>query len=181
MNESRTENREEKPGMVHVYTGGGKGKTTAAIGITIRALGAGLRVFFAQFIKGRRYSELEILEDMEGLELRQYGQQGFIRGKPEAEDIELARRGLKETAKALKSGKYGLVVLDEATIALKYELFTLDELLEVLAGRARGVEAVVTGGGAPPELIESADLVTSMEKIKHYFDEGVAARAGIEK
>ena len=172
---------ETKPGMFHLYTGTGKGKTTAALGLSLRALGAGKRVFFAQFVKGKRYSELNIIENLENIELKQYGRRCFIRGEPEEEDIRLAREGLEEAGEILKAGDHELVVLDEATIALHYELFTAEELLRAIDSRAPGVEVVVTGRPRYEELEEAADLATDMNKIKHYFDRDVPARTGIEK
>ncbi|HNT28954.1 MAG TPA: cob(I)yrinic acid a,c-diamide adenosyltransferase [bacterium] len=168
-------------GMMQVYTGDGKGKTTAAIGLAVRALGAGKRVFIAQFVKGMRYSELNLLERLEGLELRRYGRDCFIVKKPEQADIDLARQGLSEATAILKEGRYDLVILDEACIALYYHLFSLDELLAAIKGRAPRVEVVVTGRYAPQGLIDAADLVTEMREVKHYYQKGVQAREGIEK
>ena len=176
MSESETDR-----GMFHVYTGDGKGKTTAAIGLSVRALGAGKNVFFGQFIKGRPYSELKILRGLDNIQVKQFGRRCFIREKPDEEDIRLAREGLKTAAEILQSGDYGLVVLDEAIIALKYELFSREELLQAVESRHEQVEVVVTGRSAPDELIEEADLVTEMKKVKHYFDQNIAARTGIEK
>ena len=176
MSESET-NR----GMFHVYTGDGKGKTTAALGLSIRALGAGKSVFFAQFIKGKDYSELDVLQQLDNIKIKQFGRRCFIRGEPEEEDIRLAREGLTKAAEILQSGKYDLVILDEATIALHYELFSLEELMQAVENRDDRVEAVVTGRSAPEELIEEADLATEMNKVKHYFDRDIPARKGIEK
>lgn len=168
-------------GMIHVYTGNGKGKTTAAIGLAMRALGAGQRVFLGQFVKGMPYSELESLKLHQGLTVRQYGRDCFIRNKPSLEDIQVARKGLEEMALVLKKGEYQLVILDEANIAVYYQLFTVEELLATIKGRAPGVEVVVTGRMAPEELIAEAHLVTRMEEVKHYYQNGVPARVGIEK
>ena len=168
-------------GMVQVYTGDGKGKTTAALGLAIRALGAGKRVFIAQFVKGMRYSELNLLERLDGLDMRRYGRECFIVKKPEQADIDLARHGLSEVTAILKEGRYDLVILDEASIALHYDLFSLEELLAAINGRAPRVEVVVTGRYAPQGLIDAADLVTEMREVKHYYAKGVQAREGIEK
>ncbi len=168
-------------GMVQVYTGNGKGKTTAAIGLAIRALGAGKKVFIAQFVKGMRYSELNMLEKLDGIVVRQYGRDCFIVKKPQQDDIALARTGLDETAAVLKEGNYDLVILDEACIALYYALFSLEELLAAINGRAPHVEVVITGRYAPGGLLEVADLVTEMREVKHYYHKGVHAREGIEK
>ncbi len=168
-------------GMVHLYTGNGKGKTTAAIGLAIRALGAGKKVFFAQFVKGMRYSELNLLEKMAGIVVRQYGRDCFIVREPDPADIAMAQKGLAEAVAILKQGTFDLVILDEACIALYYRLFTLEELLAAIEGRAPQVEVVVTGRYAPQELVERADLVTEMTEVKHYYTKGVQAREGIEK
>ncbi len=168
-------------GYIHVYTGDGKGKTTAAIGLAIRALGAGKRVFFAQFVKGMEYAEHKILDTLSPrITLKQYGLDCFIEKEPTANDIEAARKGLHEVADIIRSGKYGLVVLDEANIALFYNLFSVEELLAVINDRPEGVEIVVTGRKAPDELLKAADLVTEMQEIKHYYQKGIEARKGIE-
>ncbi|MHC4778679.1 MAG: cob(I)yrinic acid a,c-diamide adenosyltransferase [Planctomycetota bacterium] len=170
------------PGYVHVYTGNGKGKTTAALGLALRAVGAGLPVFMAQFLKGQKYSELDAaarLHDL--LTLNQYGGERFIRGEPTEEDIRLAREGLAKAGEVLASRKYRIVILDEAVICPALGLFTLEELLALVDSKPQGVELVLTGRNAPPELIDRADLVTEMVEIKHYFEKGVQARKGIEK
>ena len=167
-------------GYIHIYTGNGKGKTTSAIGLSIRALGAGLRVFFAQFLKSGRYSETNILDNMPGLTHRQYGTGGFIAGKPTEEDARAAALGLKEAREAVEGGEYDLVVLDEANVACRMGLLPEDGLLELAHDKPETVELVFTGRGAPEKLIEAADLVTEMREIKHYFAKGVRARRGIE-
>lgn len=168
-------------GYIQVYTGDGKGKTTAAIGLAIRALGAGKKVFFAQFVKGMEYGEHKILNTLSpGLVLKQYGLDCFIEKEPTLKDIAAARNGLSEVADIIRSGKYDLVVLDEANIALYYKLFTVDELLHIIMDRPEGVEIVVTGRKAPDKLLQVADLVTEMKEIKHYYQNGIQARKGIE-
>jgi cob(I)alamin adenosyltransferase len=168
-------------GYIQVYTGNGKGKTTAAFGLALRAVGAGKKVFFAQFIKGRTYSEIEAVKKfVPDITIKQYGQGCFIVEKPTEADILAARNGLAEVAKILKSEKYDMVVLDEATIALYYQLFSIDEFLDVLKKKNPETEVVVTGRYAPPELIEMADLVTEMKEVKHYYTKGIEARKGIE-
>jgi cob(I)alamin adenosyltransferase len=166
-------------GRLHVYTGEGKGKTTAALGLALRACGAGLRVFVGQFVKGRESSELVALHRL-GVTVRQFGRPQFIRGAPSPADVEAARRGLEESRAALAGGAFDLVILDEASVAVQCGLFPLDDLLDVLAARAPDAEVVVTGRGAPPRLIECADLVTEMREIKHYYHHGIRARKGIE-
>ena len=169
-------------GRVHVYTGDGKGKTTAALGLALRAAGAGIRAFIAQFLKARPTSELTSLARLADLiVVRRFGREGFVAGEPTDEDRGFARDGLAEAKGAASSGEYGVVILDEAVVAVKLGLFSVDELLEAIGSRAEGVEIVVTGRYAPAELVARADLVTEMRSVKHYFDEGVEARVGIEE
>ena len=171
----------EKKGYVHIYTGNGKGKTTAAFGLALRASGANHRVFIGQFVKGMFYSELNLLPKIKNITLKQYGQDCFIINKPTEKDIEIAKNGLEEIKTVLESNKYDLVILDEANIALYYKLFTTKELIEILNNRNPKIEVVITGRYAPEKLIEYADLVTEMREIKHYYTRGVEARIGIEK
>jgi len=169
-------------GYVHVYTGAGKGKTTATLGLIMRAAGAGMKVFLAQFLKKGDYSELNALKRFEDLvNVEQFGAGRFIRGKPSPEDVEEARRGLERVKTVLASGNYDMVVLDEANVALHFELISLQELLDLIDSRPEKTELVITGRNAAPELIARADLVTEMREIKHYYQAGVQARVGIEK
>ncbi|MFC1849195.1 cob(I)yrinic acid a,c-diamide adenosyltransferase [candidate division CSSED10-310 bacterium] len=169
-------------GFLHVYTGDGKGKTTAALGLALRAVGAGLKVFVAQFVKGMKYSEFESLKKLSDfITIRQYGRDCFIYQEPTPEDITLARNGLQEVREILISGDYDLVILDEATIANHYNLFSVVELLQVIDSRSPHVELVITGRNADQRLIDKADLVTEMKEIKHYYQRGIQARTGIEK
>jgi cob(I)alamin adenosyltransferase len=166
---------------VQVYTGDGKGKTTAALGLALRAVGAGKCVFIAQFVKGMAYSELVSLarfSDM--IRVEQYGRDCFIREKPKPEDLTAARRGLEAVRAEISSGRWDVVVLDEANIAVWYGLFSVEELLELIELSAGRSEIVVTGRKADPRIIERADLVTEMREIKHYYSKGVGAREGIE-
>lgn len=167
-------------GYVQIYTGNGKGKTTAALGISLRAVCAGKRVFFGQFVKGMKYSELEAPKLLPNFELEQFGRDCFIFNNPSKADIEEAKKGLKRAEEVLVSGKYDLVVFDELNIALFYKLFTIEEVLELINKKAENVELIITGRYAPKELIERADLVTEMKEIKHYYTQGVTARVGIE-
>ncbi|MBN1950619.1 MAG: cob(I)yrinic acid a,c-diamide adenosyltransferase [Bacteroidales bacterium] len=168
-------------GYIHVYTGNGKGKTTAAFGLALRAVGAGRKVFIAQFAKGQVYSEIEAARRyLPDITIRQYGLDCFIINAPRQADIDFGRRGLKEVHQIIREGKFDMVILDEANIAFYYKLFTTEELLEILQERKEGTEVIITGRYAPPELIEAADLVTEMQETKHYFSEGVQARKGIE-
>jgi len=178
------ENRDEAwpTGCVHVYTGNGKGKTTAALGLALRAAGAGLAVFVGQFLKGMTCSENKALERFSDLvTLRQYGRGRFIGRRPDPDDILAARKGLDETKAALASGKYKVVILDEANVATHFEMFPVEDLLDLIEARPEHVELVITGRNADPRVIAAADLVTEMREVKHYYNTGVRARTGIEK
>ena len=168
-------------GYVHVYTGNGKGKTTAALGLALRASGAGLKVFIGQFIKGQAYSELEVIaRDLKNITVKQYGLGCFIVETPTIEDKEAARKGFDEIQRLIKSGKHDLIILDEVNIALYYKLIEVDELLALIREKPQDVELVLTGRYAPEEIIEAADLVTEMKEVKHYYQKGIEARKGIE-
>ncbi len=169
-------------GYVQVYTGDGKGKTTAALGLAMRAAGAGLNVYIAQFVKGMHYSELITLDKLsEYITLKQYGRNCFIKKDPKEEDILAAQEGLREVRDLMTSGKYQVVILDEANIATLYELFSVEDLLDLINVKPENVELVITGRRADPRIIEAADLVTEMKEIKHYYQNGISARDGIEK
>ena len=169
-------------GYVQVYTGDGKGKTTAALGLSIRAAGAGLKVFIAQFIKMGDYSEIKALKRFSDLiTIEQFGLGRFIKGTPSPADIEAAKRGLERVKSILSSREYNVVILEEANVAVKCKLFSVQDLLDIIAAKPKDVELVITGRGADPKIIEKADLVTEMREIKHYFQKGVQARVGIEK
>ena len=168
-------------GYVQIYTGNGKGKTTAALGLSLRAVCAGKKVFFGQFVKGMKYSELSASQLLKDFEIKQYGRNCFIRNDPEEEDIRLAREGLKDLEGRIMSGEYDMVVMDELNIALFYKLFEIQDVLTILKEKHEKTEVIITGRYAPDELIEVADLVTEMKEIKHYYQQGVQAREGIEK
>jgi cob(I)alamin adenosyltransferase len=177
-------------GYVQIYTGDGKGKTTAALGLALRALGAGLSVFIGQFIKGMRYSEIEALDRLSkaflrkdgspSLEVRQFGRGCFIRRAPEPADIEAAAAGLEAAREAMLSEKWDLIILDEINVALTIGLLAEGEALRLLDERPAGVELVLTGRGAPESLLARADLITEMREVKHYYQRGVEGRKGIE-
>lgn len=169
-------------GYVQVYTGDGKGKTTAALGLALRAAGAGLSVFIGQFIKSMAYSELKALERFEDLiTLRQFGRGCFIRGNPCQADKDVAQEALQSITAALESGHYDVVIADEANVAYQCHVVTEAELVALIEARPVGVELVLTGRGAPPAVLQRADLITEMKAVKHYYDNGVQARKGIEK
>ena len=169
-------------GYTQVYTGNGKGKTTAALGLAIRAAGAGLKVFIAQFIKMGEYSEIKALKRFEDLiKVEQFGKGRFIKGKPSASDIEAARKGVEKVKAAFTSGQHNVVIMEEANVAAGLGLLSVDDILKIMDEKPKDVELVITGRGADSRIIEKADLVTEMKEIKHYFQEGVKARIGIEK
>lgn len=167
-------------GYIHLYTGNGKGKTTAALGLALRAVGAGKKVFIAQFVKGMHYAELDALKRLPEIELKQYGLDCFIVNQPTPDDIDAARKGLDEVAKIIAQNKFEIVILDEICIALFYHLFEIDQVLTILNTKPVETEIILTGRYAPAELYEIADLVTEMTEIKHYYTKGIKARKGIE-
>ena len=170
-------------GYIQVYTGNGKGKTTAALGLAFRAMGCGLKTYIGQFMKGQKYSELDAVKNVSGyITIEQYDKMDFIRVKeqPDPEDVRIAQAGLKQAAAAMLSGKYDIIVLDEINTAHFFHLITLKEILQFVKDKPDGVELVFTGRYAPPELIAVADLVTEMLEVKHYYKNGTPSRKGIE-
>ncbi len=170
-------------GYVQVYTGNGKGKTTAAVGLAVRAAGAGYRVFFGQFLKDRPCCAASALADrFEEIEVRQFGSgKGLLLGrKEEADDRACAQEGFSRCEEAVRSGRYDLVVLDEINPAVSLGLVSQEQLLALLAARPASVEMVLTGRGACGPVLQAADLVTEMTERKHYFQKGVPARRGVE-
>ncbi|MGD8522722.1 MAG: cob(I)yrinic acid a,c-diamide adenosyltransferase [Desulfobacterales bacterium] len=169
-------------GYVQVYTGDGKGKTTAALGLTLRAVGAGLKVYIAQFIKKGDYSEINALKRLAAdVTLEQFGCGRFTKGKACNEDIAVARKGLARIKEIVSSGEYELVILDEANVAVTHGLITEQELLDIIDQKPEHMELVITGRNAPAAIVDKADLVSEVKAIKHYFKKGVNARIGIEK
>jgi cob(I)alamin adenosyltransferase len=168
-------------GYLQVYTGDGKGKTTAAFGLALRAAGAGRRVFIAQFAKQAPSGEEAVLGRLTNLiRVERYGLGGFIRGAPTPKEVEAAREGLSAVRRAISSGSYDLVILDEGNSAVHLGLFSVDEVLEAIGLAGGKVEIVVTGRNAHPRLLEKADLITDMREVRHYYAKGVKARKGIE-
>ncbi len=169
-------------GYIQVYTGDGKGKTTAALGLSLRAVGAGYRVFIGQFVKGMEYSETKTISNYfdDKINIQQFGTGCFIKNEPSDEDIRRAQRGLEKIKQVIEENKYDIVILDEAFIAVYFNLFTVDDLIEVLNLKKENQEIILTGRKAPKKIIEMADLVTEMKEIKHYYQKGIEARKGIE-
>jgi len=168
-------------GFVHLYTGNGKGKTTAALGLALRAAGAGLRVYIAQFLKKGDFSELTALRKFgKAITIRQFGTGKFVTGTPSETIRLMTLEGIKAAKAAVCNGKFDIVVLDEICCAIDLKIIQLNQLLNVLLEKPGGVEIILTGRNAPRKLIAMADLVTEMRVVKHYFDCGVKARKGIE-
>ena len=169
-------------GYVHVITGDGKGKTTAAIGLTLRAVGSGKTVFFAQFLKKGEYSEIKAFARYsDQITVEQYGVGRFTRRKPSEDDIIAAQNGLNRIKTVMASDGYGMVVLDEVNMAVKLGLISVGDLLDLIQDKPAELQLVLTGRSASPRLIEIADLATEMIAHKHYYEKGVKARVGIEK
>ena len=175
-------------GYVQIYTGTGKGKTTAAFGLALRALCAGKNVYIGQFIKSMAYHENRLVELLRGadssygqLTIELLGRGCFIHNDPDPVDVQLAHEGLQRCAALLQAGTYDVVILDELNVALHFGLVTTDEVLQVVQTRAPQVEVVITGRRAPQELIDMADLVTEMQEVKHYYTKGVLSRDGIDR
>jgi cob(I)alamin adenosyltransferase len=175
-----------KQGYVQIYTGNGKGKTTAALGLTLRALGAGLKVFIGQFLKQGDYSEIKALKQLaeiceDQITIEQYGSGRFVKGKPTQEEKNAGRKGYNTILDILKKGGHDLVIVEEGNVAMMCNLLSEEDLLNLIAQKPEHVELVITGRGATKKIIDKADLVTEMKEIKHYFNKGVNARTGIEK
>ena len=167
-------------GYIQVYTGNGKGKTTAALGITLRTICAGNKAFFGQFMKGQDYSEKKAVQFLPGLTMEQFGGACFVNGKPTEKDISDAKAGLARMKEILSSGDYDLVVFDEINTSLFFQLVSVEEVMAVLDLKPEKTEVILTGRYAPQEIMDRADLVTEMREIKHYYNAGVDARVGIE-
>lgn len=171
-----------RKGYIQIYTGNGKGKTTAAFGLALRAAGAGYKVFIAQFIKNKKCSEHNALERFKDLiTIRQYGKGLILKREPGVSDIRAAAQGLEDINSIIQSGDYKVVILDEANVAIHCKLFTVDAVLKILSEKPLNTELIITGRYADERIIRKADLVTEMKEVKHYWQAGVKARIGIEK
>ncbi len=177
-----TTDRESRRAYVQVYTGNGKGKTTAALGLALRASGAGLEVFIGQFLKGRPTSESEALKRFEeNITLEQFGTQRSIGQQMREEDVEGAERGKRRAEQVVREGAFDVVILDEVSVAARYGLVSEQWLLDLIDSRPPHVELILTGRYAPKSVLARADLVTEMRPVKHYYQDGVPARNGIER
>jgi len=170
-------------GHIQVYTGDGKGKTTCALGLALRAVGHGLKVYMVQFMKGRETGEARVATARlaPDMTLRYFGRPGLVNLRaPAPPDLALIREAWDLARQVILAGEHALVILDEINLALTFNLLPQEEVFQVLRQRPPGVEVVLTGRQAPPELVELADLVTEMRPVKHYYEAGVKARRGIE-
>ncbi|HOO38816.1 MAG TPA: cob(I)yrinic acid a,c-diamide adenosyltransferase [Deltaproteobacteria bacterium] len=170
-------------GYVHVYTGNGKGKTTAALGLALRAAGSGLATRIVQFMKGRHYSELNTIAKLEGLvKIEQFGNKEFCRisDPPDARDVEMAVKALERVWGLMQENTCDILIADEMITAGLFKLITQNDILDTIRRKPDGMELILTGRGASQGIIEAADLVTEMKEVKHYYTRGVQAREGIE-
>jgi len=169
-----------KKGFIHIYTGDGKGKTTAALGLLLRALGQQKKVCLIQFMKSSQYGEIKFLKKLKSVTTKQFGSHSFIKkGKVSQQDKIKAEKALAFAQKALKK-KYDLLVLDEIIMAVFFKLIKEKEVIELIDNKPKRLELILTGRRASAKLVKLADLVTEMKEIKHYFQKGIKARKGIE-
>jgi len=167
--------------MLQLYTGNGKGKTTAALGLTLRAVGAGFKVFFAQFMKNINTSESQTLKLLgDNVVFKQFGSGDYIINTPTKKDFECARAGFTEIDHAVKSGQFNMIIADEICTALYYKLIDIEKVFQLVKNCPQQTELIFTGRYACDTLINAADLVTEMREIKHFYSDGVPARKGIE-
>lgn len=170
----------ERRGLVEVYTGEGKGKTTAALGLALRAEGQGLKVKIIQFLKKRESGEVKAIKKTQ-IGIEQYGTEDFINPKKlRPIDFEEAKKGLEKAKIEIRSGKWDLLILDEINVAVKFGLIKLAEVLDLIENKPKNLELVLTGRWASPEISKKADLVTEMKERKHIFKRGIKGRKGID-
>ena len=169
-------------GTIKIYTGNGKGKTTSALGLAVKAVGAGKKVFIGQFLKSGKYSEMNAIKHFpEQVRAEHYGSGRFVKGRPSQEDRAAGKEGYKRLFQIIAKGDYDLVIIDEGNVAVKYGVISEQSLIDLFEIKPGHVALVVTGRGASPAVIERADMVFELNEIKHYFKQGVKARVGIEK
>ena len=170
-----------KKGFIHVYTGHGKGKTTAALGLGLRAVGAGFKVHMVQFMKGRRYSEIDGIEQLSNFTVSQHGRDEFVnKEKPEPIDINMAQEGFDFAKKIIKDNKFDMIILDELNVAVDFKLIDLKDVLNLIEDKPEPLELILTGRYAHSDIIKKADLVTEMLEIKHPYQKGILSRKGID-
>jgi len=171
-----------KKGFIQIYTGDGKGKTTAALGQAIRAAGYGMKTYIGQFMKGQHYGELTSLQGCPLITIEQYGDVGCIhKDTISQKHIDQAQHGLELAEKVILSDQYNIIVLDEINVAIWFGLLKIQKVIAMLKKRPENVEVILTGRGAPEELIKIADLVSEIKEVKHYYQHGIMARDGIER
>lgn len=172
-----------KKGFVQVYTGNGKGKTTAALGLALRAAGFGLKTYIAQFMKEFPYNELNSLKQLsDRITIEQFGGDEFVYKKepPSEKDIARVKFGLNTAKEKMLSGQFDIIILDEACVSIYFNLLTVDDVLEFIKLKPQQVEIIITGRYCPQEIIDVADLVTEMKEVKHYYEKGIVSRKGID-
>lgn len=168
-------------GLVQVYTGDGKGKTTAALGLALRASGRGLKTIIVQFMKNGDYGERRAVSGIDSITIEQYGLPSFvIKGKEKPEDYEAAERGLARALQIMENRECDILILDELNITLHFGLLKIEHVIGALGKRPEQMEIIITGRGMPPEIAKIADLITEMKMVKHPYQKGINAREGIE-
>jgi len=168
-------------GLIQVYTGDGKGKTTAALGLALRAYGRGLRTVIIQFMKKGDYGEVRAIEQIDGISIEQYGLPSFVvKGKEKPEDYEAAERGLARAIEVMENRECDILILDELNITLYFGLLRIADVVEALHKKPEEMEIVITGRSLPQEIADIADLITEMKMIRHPYEKGIGAREGIE-
>ncbi len=177
----KLKNKKNK-GYVQVYTGDGKGKTTAALGVCLRASGAKKKIYIAQFMKLGIYNEINSIKLLKNfIEIEQFGTGNFVGNKISVKEIEKAKKGIEKLKKKSSSGKYDIIVLDEINVAIHYKIIPVSDLINIINNKEKYTELIITGRNANSKIIKMADLVTEMKEIKHYYKIGIKARIGIEK
>ncbi len=168
-------------GLIQVYYGNGKGKTTAALGQALRAAGRDKRTLIVQFMKKWDYGELHSIEQVPQITIKNYGTKDFVyKGKANEVDYQEAEKAFTEGVQGAQSGQYDLVIFDELNVAVDFELLKIERVIAFLEEKPEEVEIIITGRNAPQEIIDRSDLVTEMKEIKHPYQKGVQARIGIE-
>lgn len=172
----------DKLGLIQVFTGNGKGKTTAALGEGLRACGHNFKVLIVQFMKGDiEYGEVKIAHKIANMTLKQFGLPTFVKkGEPKEEDLKLAREGFQFAKDAIQNKKFDMVILDELNVAIDYGLLEIEPVIELLKNRPDGIEIIITGRYAPREILDIADLVSRIEEVKHPYQKGIQSRKGVE-
>ena len=168
--------------MIHIYTGNGKGKTTAALGQAMRAIGHGLKVLMIQFMKGKiNYGELEAAKKLPNFTIEQFGRPDFVNPEnPDEEDVRLARAGLARATEAVDSRKYDIVILDEINVAANFGLIESTDIISLFKRKSDDVTLILTGRYMPEEFEPYADLITECREVRHYFNKGMKGREGFE-